>query len=440
MSALEGGHRAHHRLDPVELTLVERVQLVAHLRHARHHAQDRLEVAHLLDRLHLLQEVVEGEVLLVHELLGHRRGLTTVERALGLLDEGEHVTHVEDARGHAVGVEDLNVLHTLADGGVQDRLTGDGRDRQRRTTAGVTVQLRQHDTGEVDALAERERRLDRGLTDHRVDHEQHLVRLDRVTDVTGLLHQTLVDGKASGGVDDHDVVLAHLRLADAGACHPDRVAEAARAFTGFGGRVVAALVAALGSEARHSGALGDDLELTDGVRTLQVGRDQEREVALVAQMAGQLAGEGRLTRTLQTGEHDDGRAGLGHVEIAGLAAEDRDEFLVDDLHDLLARVQRRADLGSERTLADASGELAHHGGRDVGVDQRHPNVTDGGVDVGLGQSTLATDVLEGGCEAVTQAVEHRTRVIGRAPWSNPRITVRICGFGGRALVRPASRR
>ena len=38
------------------------------------------------------------------------------------------------------------------------------------------------------------------------------------------------------------------------------------------------------------------------------------------------------------------------------AAEDRDELLVDDLHDLLGRVQRPVDLVAERALAHLRGE------------------------------------------------------------------------------------
>ena len=56
------------------------------------------------------EEVVEGEVLLGEELARHLVGLARVERLLGLLDERQHVAHVEDARGHPVGVEDLEVL------------------------------------------------------------------------------------------------------------------------------------------------------------------------------------------------------------------------------------------------------------------------------------------------------------------------------------------
>ena len=135
-------------------------------------------------------------------------GLALVERLLGLLDQREHVAHVEDARGHPVGVEDLEVLDLLAGRGEHDRPAGDRGDRQRRATAGVAVELGQDDAGEVDALLERLGRLDRGLADHRVDDEQDLVGLDRRADVGGLLHEVLVDGEAAGGVDDDHVVLA----------------------------------------------------------------------------------------------------------------------------------------------------------------------------------------------------------------------------------------
>ena len=96
MAALEGGHRTHHGLDPVELILVQGVELLSHLTHARHHLEHCLERAHLLDGRHLVQEVIEGEVLVLQELAGHLRGLIAVEGLLRLLDQGQHVTHVED--------------------------------------------------------------------------------------------------------------------------------------------------------------------------------------------------------------------------------------------------------------------------------------------------------------------------------------------------------
>ena len=154
--------------------------------HAGHHAEQVGDRAHPADRDHLLEEVLEGEPLAAEQLAGHPLGLVGVEGLLGLLDEGEHVAHAEDARGHPLGVEDVEVLQLLAGGGEHDRLAGDVPHRQRGTTAGVAVELGEHDAGEADAVAERLGGGDRVLADHRVDDEQHLVGLDRVADVGGL--------------------------------------------------------------------------------------------------------------------------------------------------------------------------------------------------------------------------------------------------------------
>ena len=47
-----------------------------------------------------------------------------------------------------------------------------------------------------------------------------------------------------------------------------------------------------------------------------------------------------------------------------------DELLVDDLDDLLGRVQRLADLLAAGPLLDRVDELLDHGQRDVGLEQR----------------------------------------------------------------------
>ena len=113
--------------------------------------------------------------------------------------------------GHAVGVERLEVVEALTRGGEHDRAPGDGGHRERGTTARVAVELGEHDAGEVDALLEGLGRGDGVLADHRVDDEQHLVGVDGLADVGGLLHELGVDAEAAGGVDDDDVVLLVAR-------------------------------------------------------------------------------------------------------------------------------------------------------------------------------------------------------------------------------------
>ena len=272
------------------------------------------------------------------QLVGGLHRLLGVEGLLGLLDQGEHVAHVEDARGHPVGVEEVEVGHLLAVGGEHDRPAGDRGDRQRGTTAGVAVELGEHDAVVADAVEEGLRGDDGVLADHRVDDEEHLVGRDGVADVGGLLHQLGVDAEAAGGVDDDDVVQRALGLLDRGRrATRDRVADA---------------VAGLGGEDRYADPLAVDLELVDGVGALQVAGDQQRGLALLLEPQRELGGQRRLAGALEAGEHDDGRAGLGVAQPAGLAAEDRDELLVDDLDDLLGRVQRAADLLAAGPLLD----------------------------------------------------------------------------------------
>ena len=179
------------RLDAVDLALVEVVDLLADLAHAGQHPQQLAERAHLAQGLHLGQEVLEGEVLAGQHLAGHLLGLFGVERLLGLLDEGEHVAHVEDPRGHAVGVEQLEVGELLAGGREHDRHAGDRDHGQRGAAAGVAVELGEHDAVEADALVEGLRGGHRVLADHRVDHEQRLVGLHGVADLAQLRHERL---------------------------------------------------------------------------------------------------------------------------------------------------------------------------------------------------------------------------------------------------------
>ena len=91
---------------------------------------------------------------------------------------------------------------------------------------------------------------------------------------------------------------------------------------------------------------------------------------------------------------------LARLQPAGLPAQDAHEFLVDDLDDLLARVQRGGDLFAQGAFLDLGREGADHGDGDVGVQQGTADLADCGVDVGLGQPSLAAQVLEGGCQAV----------------------------------------
>ena len=387
------GHGTHDGFHAVDLALVEVFELLTHAGCAGHHGQHLLHRAHLAQLLHLRKEVLEGEVLLIGELLGHALGLGLVPLLLSLLDECEDVTHVQDARGHAVRVELLEVAHALAGGGEHDGLAGDRTNGERGTTAGIAVELGEHHACEVHAVVEGLGGVDRVLADHGVDDEEHFVRVHGVADVAGLAHQGFVDAQTAGGVDDDHVVEL-----GAGVCHA--VAGDLHRITGgvveFGGG------AGLGSEHRNTGALTDHLELGHGVGTLKVGGNQDGLVPLIGEPFTELAGQSGLTGTLQTREHDHGGAGLGQIDTAGLATQNVLEFLVDDLDDLLAGVQCLGHLGTQSTFLDGGGEFPDHGNGDVGLEKGAADFPYGGVHIRFGQPTLAAQVLEGRCKPVGQ--------------------------------------
>jgi hypothetical protein len=129
-------------------------------------------------------------------------------------------------------------------------------------------------------------------------------------------------------------------------------------------------------------------------------------VPLPAQPAPELAGQRRLARALQAGQHDHRRRRLRHPHPAGLTAEDPDELLVDDLDDLLGRVERLRDLGPARPLLDRGHEVLDHREGDVGLEQGDADLPRRRVDVGVGEPTLAAQVLEGLGEAVLKRREH----------------------------------
>src|SRR4051812_27309466 len=281
--ALLRRHRQDDRLDAVDLALVDLHLRELLARQARQHAEDRLERAHLAQRLELLEEVIERELVAAQLALELER-LVLLELLLGLLDERHDVAHAEDALRHPLGVEALELVELLAHAGEQDRLAGDGLDAQRGAAAGVAVELAHQDAVELDRLAELLGDVHGVLAGHRVDDEQDVVRLDRAADVDELLHELGVDVQAAGGVDDQDVLAVHLRLVERPPRDVDR-------------RAVGALLVDVGAD------LGAELhELLDGGWAVDVARrHRDRRAVLGLQVAGELGAGGRLAGALEAG-------------------------------------------------------------------------------------------------------------------------------------------
>ena len=341
-------HREHDRLDACHLALVDvqPFELAAHSRDELHHALQR---AHLLEHPRRGEEVVERELSLPEPPL-HLLLLVLLDGLLRLLDERQHVPHAEDAGGHAIRVEDLQLVELLAHRGELHRAPGDRLDGERGAATCVAVQLRQHDAVEGDPLLEGARHRDRLLARHRVEDEEHVQRLHGVAHVGELVHQGLVDLEPAGGVDDHDVTAVGRRAFEPVARRDDRV--------------------------RGVGAIDGDLELApqllelvDRGRPLEVGGDQAGLLLLVLAKVERELGRGRrLAGALEAAEENDGGRSAER-EPRVRRSHQLGQLLVDDLDHLLARLEPLQHLLAERPLSHGFDELLHDLEVDVRLEQ-----------------------------------------------------------------------
>jgi hypothetical protein len=175
----------------------------------------------------------------------------------------------------------------------------------------------------------------RVLADHRVDDEQDLVGVDRVADVGGLR----ISSSSMPRRPAVSTMTTSCRVRLASSMEPagdgDRVARSG----------ADAALPGSGAKTGHAGPLTVDLQ-AGSRRWGAAGRHATSSGVLpwLLEPEREFAGQCGLAGALQAGEHDHRRRGLGESQSPGLATEDLDEFLVDDLDDLLGRVQRLGDL------------------------------------------------------------------------------------------------
>ena len=110
-----------------------------------------------------------------------------------------------------------------------------------------------------------------------------------------------------------------------------------------------------------------------------------------------------------------GRDGIRDLER--LATEHRGELGVDDLHHLLAGIERLAGGDADGLLADAGDDVADDADVHVGLEQGRADLFQDLVDVGFGEPTLAADLLDDAFEACGQRIEHALRRLPEATYA-----------------------
>ena len=204
-------------------------------------------------------------------------------------------------------------------------------DGERGAAARVAVHLGEDDRVDPDRLVELVGDRDGVLTGHRVHDEEHVMRRDLAPDRLQLAQQRLVDVKPAGGVEDERRQTAARRFFARGAT------DLERRLPGLAGH-------------RNTELSAEGAELIHGGRPLGVGGREQRVLSLLGVEARELRRGRRLAGALQTHEHDDRRRVGRRRQAMPAAAEQLDQLVVDDLHDLLRRRQRCQDVLPHRLV------------------------------------------------------------------------------------------
>ena len=224
-------------------------------------------------------------------------------------------------------------------------------------------------------LIEMCRHVDSFLAGGRIEHEQRFLRLDQVAQAHQFLHQRLVNLQPPGGIEDERVPVV-------GAGDVQRLA----------GNLQHVRLA-FGREHRQIQLLAQGFELIHCRRAIHVGRYQQRGASLLMEQPPQLAARSRLTGAVEP--HHQHAGGIAAQLQAGvLGAEQVHQLVVDDLDDLLARLNALDDLLAEGLGLDALNEVPRHLEIHVGFEQGQAHLPEGLAGIGFGDRAQAAQVPE----------------------------------------------
>ncbi len=224
----------------------------------------------LLHLPQLIEEILQRELAFAHLLLEPLR-VIDVHRLGGPFDETDHVAHAQNARGHALRMERLEVLELFTHADELDRLAGDGaymlRAAPPRASPSSLVRIA---AGDVQGLIEMRGDIHRFLAGGGVEHEQDFLRLDQSSQRDQFLDERFVNLQTAGGVENEGVAVVG----------PGEIKGLARDLEHI-------RFALLGEDG-HTDLLAELLQLVHGRRSINVGRDEQRGAALFAKRRASL--------------------------------------------------------------------------------------------------------------------------------------------------------
>ena len=218
------------------------------------------------------------------------------------------------------------------------------------------------------------------LAGQRVRNQEHFGRIGDGGDFGRLDHHLLVDRRAARCVEEEDVIAADLRC-----------------LHGAPGDVRGGLARDDRQRADiRPCLLREDRELLHRRRAANVQRgEKDAFLAAVGKPLGNLAGCRGFARALKARHHHDGRGNIdAKMRLFLIRAEHFDEGVIDDLDDLLARLDRPDDFLADSAGAHLFDEILHHRQRDVCLEQGDADLAQRLVHVLVGQRAAAGQAVK----------------------------------------------
>jgi hypothetical protein len=194
--------------------------------------------------------------------------------------------------------------------------------------------------------------------------------------------------QSPSSIDNHDVEAAQAGIGDGPGRPRDRI-HAPRGIVDGSARLPT-----------------DDAQLLDGRRTPDVGRDEQRVTPLLLEPHRELAGGRRLAGPLESEQQYDPRRGRRRRQAAGRLAEQRQHLVPDNANHLLSGSQAAKHLLVDGAVAHPVDEGLDDLEVDVGLEQRQPDLPQGGFDGLLRETHLTPEAAKHVLEARTERIEH----------------------------------
>ena len=139
---------------------------------------------------------------------------------------------------------------------------------------------------------------------------------------------------------------------------------------------------------------GNHLQLIARGGTIDVDGNEQRPMTAFLKPLRQFSGGCCLTGALKSDQHEDGRRLRREIDPDVLAAKHFDQFVANDLYDLLSGTQALHHLLADGFGFDRVGELLDDLEVDVGFEQRHADFFQRFVQVSFGKLALAAQILK----------------------------------------------